>query len=294
MNENIVKEAQVESVYDDADGLRIKARLKNESHLSVDELPYAFPWMPKFFQVVPKVGETVLIFNSKLGNEKSNRFYVGPIISQPQFMGKDEYDYGRGTSMSLLQGGFVSPLERISDYDCTENAFPNVGDVAMVGRKSEDMILKEGEVDIRCGIRKEDTEGNGLVGCVVRNDYNPSYIQLKYQPNLMRSDKQEGDSAVNIVADRVNIVSHQTKTPYDQSLTSKGELIKDDDMDKLMEQLHPLPYGDVLVDILEKMRRAICYHLHPYPGMYPNNTDDVLKLNETDLNEVKSDFVRIS
>lgn len=295
MNENIGKIAHVESIVDDADGLRIKARLNGESHLSVDELPYAFPWMPKFLHVMPKVGESVLIFNTRLGNEKSNRFFVGPIISQPQYMEKDEYDHGRGSSMSLLQGGYIEPLARISNYDSTENAFPNNDDIALIGRKSEDIIIKDGEIDLRCGIRKDAYgENDGLIGCVVRNDYNPSYIQLKYEPNMMKRSGHEGDSVANIVADRINIISHQTKTPYDQSLTSKGELIKSEDMDKLMEQLHPLPYGDVLVDILEKMRRAICYHLHPYPGMYPNNTNDVLKLNETDLNKVKSEYVRIS
>lgn len=295
MNENIVKIAQVESVEDDADGLRIKARLNSEQSVSLDKLPYAFPMLPKVFQSVPKVGEAVFIINAKLGNEQSNRYYIGPVISQPQLMGMDEYDYGRGSSMSLLQGGMKEPMTRISNYDNTKNAFPSKEDVAIVGRSSEDIILKNGEVDIRCGIRQESTDSReGLHGKVVRNDYDPAYIQMKYKPSLMKEDKQDGNSAVNIVADRVNIISHQTKTPYDQSLTGKGDLISDKDMDKLMKQLHPLPYGDVLVEILEKMRKAICYHLHPFPGMYPNNTDDVRRLNETDFNEVKSDFVRIS
>lgn len=291
---NYIKVGQVESIEDSTDGLRIKARINGEEGKQIEDIPYAFPWMPKFFQVMPKVGESVFVFHANIGNSGSNRYYIGPIISQPQYMNKDEYGYGRGTSMSLLKGGYSDPLIGISNYGSTENAFPKPTDVAVVGRKSEDVILKEGEIALRCGIRKEENGEEGLVGHVVRNDDSPSYVQLKYAPSLTKMDEQEGNSAVNVVADRINLVSHRTKTPYEQSLTSKGELIKDEDMDNLMRQLHPLPYGDVLVEVLEKMRNAISQHIHPYPGMYPNNTMHVKVLNDTDLNEIKSEFVRIS
>ena len=118
MNEVVFKMAQVESVEDSADGLRIKARLQQDSITSVKDLPYAFPLLPKTIQSVPKVGECVLITTSQLGNNQSNRYYIGPIISQPQFNYKDEYEYGRGSAISLLQGSDTSPLEKISNYLC--------------------------------------------------------------------------------------------------------------------------------------------------------------------------------
>ena len=148
MGDVLIKMAQVESIHDDADGLRIKARLSQDGNISTKELPYSFPLLPKTIQSVPKVGECVLVFFSEIGNNNSNRYYIGPIISQPQFNSYDPYMYGRGTAISLLKGASVSPLEKISNYDLTRGSYPNVNDVALVGRNTEDVILKDGEIDL--------------------------------------------------------------------------------------------------------------------------------------------------
>ena len=71
MNNIVVKKAQVESIIDDADGLRIKARTTQDEFKEIDELPYAFPLLPKVFQSVPKVGECVLLLFSQLNNDES-------------------------------------------------------------------------------------------------------------------------------------------------------------------------------------------------------------------------------
>jgi hypothetical protein len=75
MNHYVIKMAHVESVEDDADGLRIKARLSQDGRQDINDLPYAYPLLPKTFRTVPKVGEGVLIFLSELGNNNSNRYY---------------------------------------------------------------------------------------------------------------------------------------------------------------------------------------------------------------------------
>ena len=72
---------------------------------------------------------------------------------QPQYFHQEYYNGGRGTSSSLLQGSITNPLETIDHYDETKGSFPETNDIALVGRKSEDIILKDGEIDIRCGIR---------------------------------------------------------------------------------------------------------------------------------------------
>ena len=46
-------------------------------------------------------------------------------------------------------------LATIDNFDETKGAFPNNDDIAVIGRKSEDVILKDGEIDIRCGIRQK-------------------------------------------------------------------------------------------------------------------------------------------
>lgn len=293
-NHYIIKMAHVESVEDDADGLRIKARMSQDGKKTLKELPYAFPLLPKTFRSVPKVGECVLIFCSEIGNIESNRYYIGPIISQDQKLEYDPYDYGRGTSLALLQGGAIEPLKKLSKYEETKGSFPNTNDIAVVGRKGEDIILKNNEIDLRCGIRTQsfDNSDKNLVGDVIFNTQNPSYIQLKFSRAIGHSPKQEADSVINLVADKVNIISHKDVNQF--NLTDKNEMIKTTELDDIMSKLHVLPYGDELVKVLNTIRDAITNHVHPYPGMPPCSDTYIMDLLSYDFNEILSDNVRIS
>lgn len=295
MAEFVVQMAQVESIDDISDGLRIKARMDCDKGLTTNDLPYSFPLLPKTFQTMPKVGEGVLIITAELKNGKSNRYYIGPIISQSQYFEKDEYDYGRGTDISLLQGSSLQPLKRLSDYSETHGSFPNKEDVALVGRKSEDVILKDGEIDIRCGIRQDVFSGDdNLKGNVVFNSEDPAYIQLKYKPNLAVKEDNQANSMVNLVADKVNIITHKQASNDGLKVTDNKELIKSEDFDNIMDSLHKLPYGDLLVDALNLIRRAVLEHFHPYPGMPPCVYDSTELLSKKDFNEILSNNVRIN
>lgn len=289
----VIKMAQVESVDDISDGLRIKARLEQDGRMSLSELPYAFPLLPKTIQSVPKIGECVLIICSQLENNLSNRYYIGPIISQPQKQEYDSYSYGRGTALNLLQGGSLQPLERLSNYEQTVGSFPKINDIAIVGRKSEDIILKDGEIDLRCGIRHKTDDGNeNLVGDVVFNENDPAYIQLKHSNGIGFSESQEANSVANIVADKINLISHKDENSL--TLTDKNELIKTSEMDDIMQKLHKLPYGDILVEMLNVIKDCILNHVHPYPGMPPCNDYYKTTLADTNFNDILSDNVRIS
>lgn len=293
MNEVIVKEAQVESVEDSADGLRIKARLSQDGNVPTSELPYAFPLLPKTFQSVPKVGEGVFIITALLGNNSSNRFYIGPIISQPQYMNKDTHSYGRGSSMSLLSGGSSEPLAKISNYAETDGAFPNVNDVALVGRNTEDITLKDGEIDIRCGIREASIDDDmNLTGEVIFNKLDPSYIQLKHKTNLSTGIDKEANSMVNVVADKINIISHKDINGF--NLTDQKNLINDEEIERLMNDLHKVPYGDKLVELLNLFRQAFLGHFHAYPGLPPGKDGLVQSLSNYNIDEIQSKHVRIS
>lgn len=289
----VIKMAHVESVDDVSDGLRIKARLEQDGKISLNDLPYAFPLLPKTLQTVPKVGECVLIICSELENNLSNRYYIGPIISQPQKQEYDSYSYGRGTALNLLQGGSLEPLERLSKYEQTKGSFPNINDIAIVGRKSEDIILKDGEIDIRCGVRGKTNDGNkNLVGDVIFNEVDPSYIQLKYSNGIGFSDSQEANSVANIVADKINLISHKDANKL--SLTDKEELIKTSEMDDIMQKLHKSVYGDELIKKLEIMRDFMLNHVHPYPGLPPCDDHYKQELVKINFKELLSDNVRIS
>ena len=299
MDGYIIKMGQVESIEDNLDGGRIKVRLAEDQNRSLSELPYAFPLNPKVFQCIPKVGEGVLVIASQSGNAQSQRYYLGPIISQMQEIGNAQYNYGAGDSISLLQGAIVGPSKPISQFSSTDGAFPDKNDIAIIGRKSEDVILKEGELDLRCGIRKEafGEEDKSLVGNVLFNSDNPAYIQMKHKPHLMQS----GDGVINLVADRINLVSHQNNDIQVNLTNSNSKkdgdsqpLLKDEDIETLMSQLHQLPYGDILVSVLRKMYLAIVMHTHAFNGLPPCEGLAITSLKQVDFNSILSNHIRIS
>lgn len=290
----VVKLGTVMSVNDNMDGGRIKVKLTEDKATTIADLPDAFPLNPKMFHCVPKVGEGVLVITSQLGNGMSQRYYIGPVISQPQDFKYGKYYSNMDNSISLLQGGEVGPYKPISNWAKTIGAFPQKNDIALIGRQSEDIILRDGEIDLRCGIRKEafGDEDTSLKGWVIFNDANPAYIQLRHKKQMAPNC----DSVVNVVADKINLISHQAahKTPLlNPNDSTLQPLLKDYDLYDLMGELHQLPYGDKLVEVLTIMCRAITEHVHAMSTIPPlgKTIEDVKAL---DLNEILSKHVRIS
>ncbi len=295
----IIKQGHVEYVEDTADGLRIKIRIPQDGNEPLENLPYAFPLLPKTFQSVPKVGEGALVFTQLSGNKMSQRYYIGPIISQPQFQEKCNYNYGRGNATSLFEGGYVEPLGKISNEKDTWGAFPNTEDVAVVGRGSQDIIMRNNystssnEVDIRCGIRKDPVvSNNDIVGKVIFNSIDPAYIQLKYKNSLTNGEMQKSNSMINLVADKINIISNQDENAF--NLTNIDELIREDDLDNIMSKLHRVAHGDTLVELLKLMIKAILTHIHPYAGMPPTIHSYTKEMAEYEVDKILSKHVRVS
>jgi len=310
MNEGevVIKRGQVESVDDSAGALRIKVRTEEDGDRPLSDIPYAFPLMPKAFQSVPKPGEGAFILTTTTRNRDSQRHYLGPIISQPQFNDLCLHSYGRGQSTSVLEGGVIYPLEKISNFSETDGSFPEVSDVAMVGRGSQDIIMRDNsktlsnEVDIRCGIRgklessykeafKENNNPN-LLGKVIFNNFDPAYIQLKYKNKLTTEDGQQANSIINLVADKINIISNQDDNSFE--LTDVKELIPEAKLDETMSKLHQLPHGDTLVKLLNLIINAISTHVHPFAGMIPVRAGYVEEMQDYPTEDILSKHVRIS
>lgn len=301
MGSFIIKEGQVELIENNNEytnqtsGNRIKVRLSEDRQTSIESLPWCFPLLPKAFQSIPKVGECVLVIASETDNIYSNRFYIGPVISQPQYNEYCPYNYGRGPALSLLQGGNDGHiLEKISKYDETRGAFPKSEDVAIIGRTSEDIILKDGEIDIRSGVRGEPFgDDENLKGKVIFNSLNPSYIQLKFKNALTKKEGQEASSIINLVADKINLISHKDINAF--NLTDKEQMIKEEELDEIMSKLHELPYGDLLVKYLKIMQDAFLTHGHNFgPATPPINANSTLLLRNIDFDKILSPNVRIS
>lgn len=284
---------KVISIEDDLNGGRIKARLSPvDDHVLDIDLPYAFPLIPKMLHIKPKVGETVEIICADANNPHSERFYIGPVISQPQHMYMDPFDF---SSRSLFRGSVKTPDPNIDMDANTHGALPEDDDIALVGRTDADIILKDEEVRIRCGVRRTNGINKDKVSF---NRLDPAYIKLKYNENGATytdnntNEKQEYKSTVTIAADRVNLLGHDSDTPF--NLTDKNDLVSDEEMTKILETAHVLPYGDTLVEFLKLFVKVFAEHTHPIGNLTPCKPDTFRKLISYDFNTLLSKVVRIN
>ena len=291
-----------------ANGLRVRAKLDidKEKQKKNELIPWAFPLLPKTVQVVPKEGEAVLVISDEAGEfATSQRYYLGPLISQPQY---NTYCPAENAT-TLLQMSSRNPLPSIDWNGDTAGSFPTKNDVALVGRGAEDVIMKYddtkkiSELDIRAGIRKTQSSDDVMKGAspiigknIIFNNIDPAYIQLKYKSAIATGSKNAANSIINMVADRINIMSNKD-AEVSHDIHDKDTLVKEGEMDNIMNRLHQVPKGDELVRLLELMIGAILHHVHPWAGMEQcgDKPGYINKLKEYgDIRKILSEYVRIS
>ena len=294
---------EVENTFskDGYDGLRVRAELVQDKPNNINDIPWAFPLLPKVFQSIPKVGEAVFIFMEGDSGSKhtSQRYFLGPIISQPQY---NSY-CRKENATTLLQIHDNNPIEKISNVDETRGALPKSEDVAVIGRGKEDVILRynkdadASEVDIRAGIRGEATnsDNKNMIGNIIFNGIDPAYIQLKYKNGLATNEKNAANSVINLVANRINIISNKDYN-VSHNLGDKDTLIQESKMDEVMDNLHQVPMGDKLVELLKLIKGAIMHHVHPWAGMEQCGdwSGFINQLEAYDIDSILSEYVRIS
>lgn len=112
----------------------------------------------------------------------------------------------------------------------------------------------------------------------------PVEVKKKIKELKVVKNKSEKSSVVNIVASKINLISHDGEHTFE--LANPKELITDDEQEKINNEAHPLVYGDVLLDFLELVKKYVLLHVHPYHGLSADPsavTTDVLSF---DLNKI--------
>jgi hypothetical protein len=287
MKNSIIKICRVISVEDPQDGERIKVRLSPyDNRLTDSELPYAFPLLPKMLHVKPKVGESVLIVLANMDDGTSMRYYIGPVISQPQNMDFDEFGT---TSLSLHDGNIKAPETAPSFKPESKGALAGDEDVAIYGREKSDIVMTDNSVRIRCGSRIKDGTDT-----VAFNRNSPSYIHLRHRDEVMVPAVKDNEyqSTATIVADKINLIGNDTTEIT--RVTSQEHLIDDGTMNNIIEKAHQLPYGDILIEFLTLFIKAFGEHTHAFPMDPPVPTTDYLSLIGYDLEKILSKTVRIT
>ena len=270
---SIFKYGTVVAVDDSFDGDRVKVHIKgvDSSNYSLDDIPYAFPLIPKTFFVKPKIGETVLVIVQN-GAYEDDRFWIGPIISQPH---KIEYD--SISALSLLKAGLVGPDTAPSTDPDNVGVQFDAEDIGLQGRGTTDVVVKPNEVRIRAGKTLDFRKLNRV---------NPSYMQIKY-------DTDKGESSINIVSDYINLLSYEGVDKF--NLVDPIDLINSDEYANIIKKAHRLPFGDVLIDFMNIFIKAFITHVHAYNGLPPDLSQIELKnLLAYQLDKILSNNIRIN
>lgn len=287
-----IKLCEVISVDDTYKSGRIKVKLHPEDDRKhIDNIQYVYPLLPKMFNVLPKVGEAVIVFLMASGEGFSNRYYIGPIISQLPNMNFDGYFSG---ALSNYDDSLIKPKVAHDLISEAKGAFGNDDDVAIYGRKGSDIILKEDDIRIRAGAR---LDSNNKIGKEF-NRLNPTYLKLKYNnepttvTNQYTGEEYKYNSTATLVADQINLIANNANTYF--NTTHNEDLITNEEMKKIIETAHALPFGDILVDFLKYFLKMFQEHAHPYPGLptiLPSGNENFFNY---DLNKILSKNVRIN
>jgi len=285
----------VVSNIDELGANRIKVRITgiDAGITNDDDLSYSFPMIQKFVHIIPKIDEIVMVFIPDVNNPQIDRMYLGPIISQPQMMFRDNELHH---SKSTLDSGIKKALPSPNTIPENKGVYPNTEDIAIQGRVNSDLIFKEKEVIVRAG----QFESNTIEGDIPKfNKVNPSYVQIKHDVIINQpTDKIEPElgGVINVVTNKINLLTHKNGSPR-FSLNDQESTISDEELQKIITEAHPLVFGDTLVEYLKLQRAAFSNHAHPYPGAKQKplaDTNAVEKYLKFNLDSILSKNIRIN
>lgn len=291
MSTPIIKYGKVLSVDDNQDSDRIKVRIiPDDNSKTFDELPYAFPLLPKALHVKPKVNEGVFVFFMVSDDENSQRFYIGPVISQDHRMFFDSYADGGD---SFFRGGKKDFDVAPSTNGDEIGTLPNDNDIVIRGRKNTDIQLTYDDIRIKAGVKVVDESNTYKMAFNIKN---PSYAKFKYHTKELIDGSK---STATIVADKIAFLSNTSKEHInDLSLTDTNDLITDESLNNVIQQAYRLPYGEKLVDFLTRFVDVFLNHTHDFSMLTPNHyyADEImgLKVDLLDNKGMLSNTVRIN
>lgn len=284
----VVRYCKVISITDDTDADRIKVRLSPEDNSkSIDEIDYAFPLLPKAFHIKPKVGEGVLILLAITNDGNSQRYYIGPVISQDHRIFQDNFFMGGD---SFLRGAYKKFDVAPSMIPEMNGTLPNDNDVVIRGRKNAEIQITDDDVRVKAGVKlvNEDNKYE-----ITFNSKNPAYFKLKYHQNPLEDGSK---SSAVIAGDKITLLSPSSPNYY--NLTDRSDLISDEELNKVIESAYKLPYGEKLVEFLQTFVDAFIKHSHPFSMLPPNEfyTNELIaqKTELLDKEKMLSDTVRIN
>ena len=267
---------EVVSISDDSDGGIIKVKIPEfDQKLNGNNVPDAYPLLPKFFHVYPQVGEVVRVFIEDITVPTRSRYWIGSVVSQLHKINFESLSTALNTT-NLARG---RAEKAISQYPEAKGVFPTVKEIGLIGRNNTDVLLKDNEVLIRAGKHE-------LNDVFKLNKQNPAAI------NLIFEETPDGESDTRstsmILGDKIMLIAHSGKPKFKAANFTK------EDRDNMISKAHPLSRGDVLLQFLEVFRSAILTHTHPYDRLSPDEEDAIKALKALPLERMLQENILIN
>lgn len=299
----------VVSSIDDPDALgRIKVKIPGPANkggddgIAVEDLPWAYPMVPKFFTSPPKIGEGVFVFIFSREKSHSDRLYLGPIISQLSNLNLDPVS---STALSPFTFAVINPKVNVSMIPALNGVFPKADDIAIQGRYNTDFLLRTNEILIRAGKFVETTPNDNNPFPFQFNTETQGFFHVRNAVPLQRPVENVTTpigSVVNIVGNKINLLTHKDGIPR-FNLTNQDDQISNDEILNILDKAHQLPFGDILIQYLKLLKTAFLNHVHNGNGKPPTDLvsggakQDVLEFKKAaeDLeNRMLSNNIRIN
>ncbi len=193
----IIRMGEVISIADSTKSGRIQVRITGIDDKDSDRnLIACIPLLPKYLITLPKVGESVFVFqyennsSSPTSTFKTKRFWIGPLISQPTKLEGEPYN----SSLSIMPDGYT----KLKDPNLEIGAYSEDEDIVLQGRYNTDIIQKDRQIWLRVGKVVEGTPNKF-------NKENLGYIQLKYGGEKLKREVVEKE-VVDFVIDFPTVI----------------------------------------------------------------------------------------
>lgn len=225
---HIYSDAEVISTQDAHDSMKVEAQIRRAGQQYTVRCQ---PLLPMHLYVMPQVGDRikVLVVDTELDlNTTNNAYWVGPTVNTYSGMGEPG-----GISQKLAPGKGIS-----TDPEA-KGLYPEKGEVGLLGKGNADLLLRKDEAMLRSGQRHRRN-------ATKLNTKNPAYLQLRFS---------RGRSTANVVADRINLLSHQGEGAFPAWLN-------DEAIEELLNQAHPVAWGDQVASLFKIIIRFLRTHRH--------------------------------
>jgi len=263
-NKTFIYYAEVVDNNDPTESFRIKCRIPDIDKITtpLSELPFATPLLPRHLNILPKVGETVKVFlNSE---DTRNREWIGPVITQLQNVDYQSYFVNAFNGKTFENVSSNTPISQIPEMN---DVYPNKNTIALIGRGSTDIQLQNDAILIRAGKYDNNIIIDEFDKLIALNRKNPAQIELKWDGET---------SNTNIISDTINLISHEGNP----KVSFNG-------VDLDINKLHPLPYGDVLLEFLELIKQFALTHIHSGSRLESNiGSGQLEKIKNFDLSRI--------